>query len=227
MKNEVQEILPALPLERSIQIFTDQARDAVVSRRMFKELFEDSAMGRERDFAMLKIGRHFFGWLNLAMLDYVLLQAARLLDPSSTTKIDRKSKVGQRRWNASCTSIRERIMDQSLRAKLDAVGLEDFLPHIKQARNSLLAHPDEETIAIGEPVGGFPAEVGDRFYTGLQKYVDLLHGGPWPLQNAMIINDVHNLIQVMIKSSPLLTRGKRTKMIRKGLNKRNGGTEET
>lgn len=209
MKIEVQEILPALPLERSIQIFTDQARDAVVSRRMFKELFEDSPMEHERDLAMHKIGPHFFRWLNLAMLDYVLLQAARLLDPSSTTKVDRGNKVGQKRWNASCAGIRERIKDQVLRNKLDAIGLEDFLPHIKAARNSLLAHADEETIAIGEPVGGFPAEVGDRFYAGLQEYVDLLHGGPWPLQDAMIVNDVHNLIHKMSKSLSASLSGRR------------------
>jgi len=193
MKMPHKPILPRLSLEKSIEIFTEQARSAVVSRNVFIRLFENGSGIPDGEKAMHETAPYFFHWLNTALIDYTLLQAAKLLDPATTER------DGLIRKNVTCDSIILIHPDSETQDRLKALGLIDFWPYITEVRNRLIAHSDEESFAAQQPLGAFPTKVGQKFYTNLQEFVNILHDGIHPLQDSMILNDVDSLISSLVQ----------------------------
>jgi hypothetical protein len=207
MKNNSQSSV--VELVENVRLFCRQAQKAFESRLIFQRIFEshDGLHGDPWDYqlpeegaAMEKTCPYFFEWLFVTLRSHVLLEAAKLMDPKETRV------RGQDRENITFEWIESHIQDQQIVADLMALRVGDFRPHIKEERDRSISHSDVEYLRGSGTVGEFPEEADRTFYSNLQRYVDILYdhviGGPFPLKEGMIINDVGTLLHCLKKPSP-------------------------
>ena len=104
------------------------------------------------------------------MVDYFLLEVAKLTDPAT-------SHVGKRenftvanlietvKWPSGCLQEIKKLNEAVL----------SFRKHIEPARNRLLAHYDKTTVVSGNTLGGFPEGEDQKLLEVLEQMCNVLH----------------------------------------------------
>ncbi len=130
------------------------------------ELFDDAGS----QFILERTAHAFFLDLNKIIIDYFLLEAAKLTDPATS--------MGGRFGNFTLANLIETVewppgCLQEIEKLNDTVLL--FRQYIKTARDRLLAHYDKPTVINGYSLGAFPEGKDQEFLDTLEKICDLMH----------------------------------------------------
>lgn len=137
-------------------------------RHTYKVLFEDEQPSCQA--LMEKTASSFFVDINRILLEYLLLECAKVTDPATTrddTNFTVDYLVEKIVWPDD-EAILERL--KSLQDKTRA-----FRKHIILARNKLLAHLDTGAVLLGKALGGFPEGEDEEFFDALQKVCNIAH----------------------------------------------------
>ena len=133
--------------------------------RMGKELFENEE-GRK---LMELTATSFFKDLNKILIDYFILEAAKITDPAWTYN---------KYENFTIANLRETI-DWPEKVAIDFDRLiqvvEDFRKNIIDARKKLLAHYDKNTFMSDKILGAFPEGDDEKFIKALEEMCNVLH----------------------------------------------------
>ena len=137
-----------------------------VIHRIYEELFADS----DSKEMMEKTAHYFFRDLNNVVVDYLLLQFAKITDPAATggrgnLTVDYLVYTIQwpDEWKDQLIPLRNRAME--------------LRPCIKDVRNRILAHNDWKTIMIGWKLGGFQEGKDKEFLDALEDLCKLAYMG--------------------------------------------------
>jgi hypothetical protein len=127
----------------------------------------------------------FAGYLRMLSIithEYALQQVAMLHDPAvqggkRNLTVDHVVRFGG--WEP-------RTLEKLVLLQRD---LDGFAELIRDARNKLLAHIDLQVALDDTVLGAFPDNADEQYFERLQQFVDLINGGPYPLEIAMECND--------------------------------------
>jgi hypothetical protein len=133
---------------------------------MSRELFyEESAQS-----LMERTAHAFFLDLNKILIDYFLLEVAKLTDPATS--------FGGKCENFTVANLIETVEwpPECLREieKLNKT-VQSFRKYIEPARNKLLAHYDKPTVASGDVLGAFPEGEEEKLLAALEQMCNELH----------------------------------------------------
>lgn len=133
--------------------------------RIGKELFENEEGRKLMELTAIS----FFKDLNKILIDYFILEAAKITDPSWTYN---------KYENFTIANLRETI-DWPEKVAIDFDRLiqvvEDFRKNIIDARKKLLAHYDKNTFISNKVLGRFHKEDDEKFIEALEEMCNLLH----------------------------------------------------
>lgn len=178
---------------RDVEAFRDACLYARAMYRHFETLFETSAEERK---VLREVAPVFFGDINRAMRECILLQVSKLTDPD----------VDQRRnLNLSSEFFARNCDLRAWPTKQDRLNelscqLHEFGGKAKSARNKLIAHLDRSTTLARESHGGIERRAWDEFWVALQEFVRILHEhycGHSIEINGVAISDAHALLVLM------------------------------
>lgn len=136
----------------------------------------------------------FFRELKLILIEYLLLQVSKHLDP--------KQSNGR-------TNLTVAYLDSELgRAKRMTPEIErlshelaQYRPLIKDARNRLLSHTDRDTVLSNHRFPAHTEEEVTKFFENLQQYCDAVGeavgSGPLDFRATPATGDVHDLLQCL------------------------------
>lgn len=137
-----------------------------VIHRIYEELFADVDSQK----MMEKTAPSFFHDLNNVVVDYLLLQFAKITDPAATgckenLTVDYLVNTIQwtEEWKKQLIPLRDRAMK--------------LRPYLKDGRNRILAHSDLKTTMTGEKLGGFPEGEDKEFLDALENLCNLAYKG--------------------------------------------------
>ena len=133
-----------------------------MGRELFYEASAQSLMERT--------AHAFFLDLNKILIDYFLLEAAKLTDPATSfggkcENFTVANLIETVEWSPECVREIE---------KLDKT-VQSFRKYIEPARNKLLAHYDKPTVASGDVLGAFPEGEEEKFLAALEQMCNELH----------------------------------------------------
>ncbi|MBI5056906.1 MAG: hypothetical protein HZB61_09865 [Nitrospirae bacterium] len=131
---------------------------------IYKELFDD----KEAHILMERTASSFFIDLNKILLDYTLLEFAKITDPAITK--------GQE--NFTIENLIESIdWPQGVQQTLSSLNdkARAFRSHIIKARHKLLAHYDKDIFLNDTILGEFPAGEDEIFLKILEEICDIVH----------------------------------------------------
>ena len=135
-----------------------------VIHHMYKELFEDE----DAQSLMENTANYFFSDLNTILQHYLLLEFAKITDPSKTGKHE----------NFTIDNLIESIdwpddVHKTLTSLNDKT--KKFRNYIIDARNKLLAHMDKEVHLSDKVLGGFPEGEEESFLQTLVEICETTH----------------------------------------------------
>ena len=137
-----------------------------VIHRIYEELFADVDSQK----MMEKTAPSFFQDLNNVVVDYLLLQFAKITDPAVTDgkenlTVDYLVNTIQwtEEWKKQLIPLRNRAME--------------LRPYLKDGRHKILAHSDLKTAITGEEMGGFPKGKDKEFLDALENLCNLAYKG--------------------------------------------------
>lgn len=156
-----------------------------------KSLFDNNALP-ERN-----IGKsaYFTSRLSIITQEYVLLQIAKLHDPSIQRNslnltIDYFIRFGD--WGENDAIVSNL-----------AKSLSELWLSIKPARHKLLAHNDLEALVNDVGLGSFSEGLDEKYFEQLQQLVNFIHdkwvGGPYPF-NDLAVSDVEEFLALLNKA---------------------------
>ena len=130
------------------------------------ELFDDTIS----QFLLERTAHTFFLNLNKIIIDYFILEAAKLTDPATSMggrfeNFTLANLIETVEWPPGCLQEIERL-NETVRS---------FRQYIKPARDRLLAHYDKPTVINGYSLGAFPEGKDQEFLDALEKICDLMH----------------------------------------------------
>ncbi|MFP5213037.1 MAG: hypothetical protein ACLGPL_06620 [Acidobacteriota bacterium] len=131
----------------------------------FRELFHDDTAHP----LMEKTAHAFFLDLNEILLNYFLLEAAKLTDPITSGR--------ERKENFTVANLVETIEwpPDCLEEIYELKGVTDtFRGYIKDPRNKLIAHYDKQTVISGEIQGSFPEGEDEKFLKALERMCNIM-----------------------------------------------------
>ena len=131
---------------------------------IYCELFEDD----NAKFLMQKTTPGFFADINKILIDYLLLEIAKLTDPAKSSKVENftvANLIESIDWPPDCL---KRIK------KLNKTVLA-FRKHIEPARNKLLAHYDKTTVISKKTLGAFPKGEDKKLLDALEQMCNIMH----------------------------------------------------
>lgn len=156
------------------------------------ELFEDN----EARFLMEQTARLFFLDINKILVDYFLLEIAKLTDPARCR--------GGRSENFTVANLIESVEwppDCLCEIKELNETILSFRKYIKGARDKILAHYDRTTVISGIALGGFPEGAEQKLLEALERMCDVLHKAAFgEIFGSMVPShpgDVHDLKEVL------------------------------
>jgi hypothetical protein len=133
---------------------------------IFRELIDDASSR-----SLLERTAHaFFLDLNKIIIEYFLLEAAKLTDPATS--------LGGLRENFTLANLIETVEwppDSLHEIKKLKRTVMSFRCYIKTARNRLLAHYDKSTVIKGYSLGVFPEGKDQEFLETLEKICNVMH----------------------------------------------------
>ena len=132
-------------------------------------LFENSSADDKA--LMRSTAGTFFGDLNQALNEYVILQACKITDSAHDNRGNDNHTIAfllERYDFSSDPSISKRLTD--LHASMRA-----FRDKLLSARNKLISHLDRDTILAGRPLGAATDEDWNQFWLDLQDFVCIVH----------------------------------------------------
>lgn len=133
--------------------------------RIGKELFENEESRKLMELTAIS----FFKDLNKILIDYFILEAAKITDPAWTYN---------KYENFTIANLRETIdWPENVAFDLDRLNkvLEDFRDNIIDARKKLLAHYDKNTFISNKVLGTFPEGDDDKFMQALEEMCNVIH----------------------------------------------------
>jgi hypothetical protein len=157
-------------------------------RAHFSQLYES---GEKRHQLLAEIARTFFHDMNLTLLEYVLLQQAKLTDPAS-------SGVGKENLTTNYIVGLPWKAEIQKRLSQENDELMKFRQKINDARRLLVAHTDLHTRIDEMVLGSFTRADESDFWGALQRFVNTAHeeavGGPFEIEASMPDGDAASLI---------------------------------
>ena len=136
----------------------------------------------------------FFGDLNTILIEYVLLQVCKITDPA---EIAGRKNLTVERVNAGLRDAGQ-MTDEIARL---SDGLLRYRRLVKDSRNKVISHLDEETVLNGFPIGEHTEEEVSAFFENLQGYVDAVGNavgvGPLDFRTSSGAGDVLDLIKTV------------------------------
>jgi len=180
--------LEHLTRAQAVTAFCEDCVWARSIRTHFAELFERND---RRHVLLQESAAQLFGDLNLVLIDYLLLQQAKLLDPASS---------GKGKLNLTTNYLLTLNWTAETRAKLTAANdtLLQFKGKIQTARNQLVAHTDLRTRLGTLTLGTFLEADEETFWNALQEFVSAAHGealgGPFEIDATMQGGDALSLL---------------------------------
>lgn len=161
----------------------------VTVRHTYKVLFEDEQPSCQA--LMQKTAPSFFADLNRILLEYLLLECAKITDRATTGNHE----------NFTVDCLVEKIIwprDDILKElKSLQEATKDFRRHIEPARHKLLAHLDAAAVLSGNPLGAFPEGEDRKFFEALQEMCNITHeacfGTIYGDMSTVMCGDVINL----------------------------------
>ncbi len=136
----------------------------------------------------------FFRDLNEILIEYVLLQICKIMDPAEIAG----------RKNLTFEHVNTALQDNHLMTDEIArfsCGLSRYRKLVKDGRNRLIAHLDKESVLNGLPIGEHPEEEVTAFFESLQGYVDAVGNavgvGPLDFRTTAGAGDVVDLIRTL------------------------------
>jgi hypothetical protein len=173
---------------KAVRAFCDDCVWTKAIRTHFSELFE----GGDRRLALLQeTAGLFFHDLNIALLEYILLQQSKLLDPASS---------GRGKDNLTSNYLLTLDWTAQTRTRLKAANdrLMTFAAKIKTARNQLIAHTDLRARLKTFTLGSFLKTEEESFWAALQDFVNTAHeeavGGPFDIDATTQDGDAMSLL---------------------------------
>jgi hypothetical protein len=204
----------AMNSKEIVQRFVTECERVKMAHDLFSALF-DPCDDRKRDLFQ-SVAPKTFGHLNEILIDYMLLQFAKLTDLANTMGHD----------NLTSSFIVEKLpWPLEVKERLSAINarLMNFRGHVKEYRTKRGAHLDLEAHkSNARALGAFPQGADDNFLRDLQEFlqVAMAHVDPnehVTLQIAMS-EDVHRLALALAKSvgfdqCPTCPRGNRAEKV--------------
>jgi hypothetical protein len=155
-----------------------------------RELFDENPRSDE---LMKSMGGVALGRLSVISHEYVLLQIAKLHEPTVvsgqiTLGIEYVVKYGG--WDQSVSTKLSELADQ----------LAMFAKGLRTVRNKVLAHNDLAAILSGSTFGEFEKNDDVKYFQTLQEFVNVVHsqviGGPFPF-NDLVKNEIADLMTII------------------------------
>lgn len=130
------------------------------------ELFRDE----RASFLMKNTAHAFFLDLNKILIDYFLLEVAKLTDPARSSRGKRENftlanLIETVEWPSDCLDEIERHKET----------ITSFRKCIEPARNRLIAHHDKTSVVSGDSLGSFTEGQDERLLEALEQICNLLH----------------------------------------------------
>jgi len=157
-------------------------------RKHFADLFE---FNESRNRLLFEVAGTFFHDLNLAFIEYILLQQCKLTDPASS---------GTDKDNLTTNFILQLNWTPEAKASLieqNAILLR-FRAKIVDVRRKLVAHLDLRARLQTLSFGQFTASEEAEFWQALQSFVNIAHseaiGGPFEISATIQEGDVASLV---------------------------------
>jgi hypothetical protein len=159
-----------------IDKFCELCQWAFDSWRIHRVLFDESPRSSK---LYLSKNRMVLEQINYILLDYFILQVAKLHDPASQQGQQGQINLGIEyifRFGGWQPDTKAEL--QTLKSKLDELYLK-----IRPARNKLVSHNDLETFLNQKALGEFPAEADTDYFKTLEQFVNVVSvnsgGGQW------------------------------------------------
>ena len=127
-------------------------------------LFEDN--GSEH--LIEKTAPGFFGDINIILINYYLLEVAKLTDPARSGKrenLTTANLIESIEWPPHCLKKIKRLN----------MTVQAFRDYIKPARDRLLAHRDKETVLSDKTLGAFPEGEDKKALDALEQMCNVMY----------------------------------------------------
>jgi hypothetical protein len=133
---------------------------------IYHELFDDAGTRS----LMERTAHAFFLDLNKIMIDYFLLEVAKLTDPATSHSGKRENftvanLIETVEWPSDCLQEIKKLNETVV----------SFRKYIEPARNRLLAHYDKTTVVSGDTLGGFPQGEDGKLLAVLEQMCNVWH----------------------------------------------------
>jgi hypothetical protein len=165
-----------------VERFCDHVHWLVRVRYIYTVLFEEEQPSNL--LLMQKTASSFFADLNRILLEYLLLECAKITDPAETRGDENFTVdflVNNIQWPTDVVILNGLVSlptkDKDILKELKSLQTitENFRKYIKPARNKLIAHLDMKTVLSGAALGGFPVGEDQKFLDALQKICNITH----------------------------------------------------
>jgi AbiU2 len=150
--------------------------------------------GADMQGLLTRSASRFFHDLNTILIEYVLLQISKITDPPES----------QGRENLTISNINRHLQAAGLLTQeiTDAsTAIMRYRDLIKESRNRVISHQDEETILINLPVGAHSESDVANFFKNLYAYVDAVGNavgvGPLDFKTTAGSGDVLDLLRLL------------------------------
>ena len=164
--DSVQRVCVANDFSRSVDNFCNDVLDLKIKHNIYKELFEDTTAQE----LMEQTAQQFFRDIQKVLCNYLLLEFAKITDPSKSGNYDNFTVSNIIDSNVSI--LAKDVYDNlcQLNGTLNA-----FRKYIVPARHKLIAHNDKNTRMSGTTLGEFPKGEDDKFIGTLEDIARIMH----------------------------------------------------
>lgn len=177
--------------KRAVKKFCDHVFWLRIVRHIYEELFEN----KDSHALMEKAAPSFFDDLNTILQNYLLLEFAKITDPSKSGKKE----------NFTVENLLTTVdWPQSAKENLAILNekTKKFRVHVLDARNKLLAHMDKGVFLAGDLLGGFPEGEDEVFLNALEEICNITHEASFGSINGQMVmahpGDVINLKRALL-----------------------------
>jgi HEPN superfamily AbiU2-like protein len=160
-----------------------------------RELFENSSA--DDKVLMRSTAGTFFGDLNQALNEYVILQACKITDPAHDSRGNDNHSIAFLLEHYDFSSdplILKRL--EELQTRLEAFGKK-----LVAARNKLIAHLDRAAIVAARPLGAATDDEWNQFWLDLQDFIYIVHrevtGSSFHLNGVAGLSDAGDLLKAL------------------------------
>jgi hypothetical protein len=200
--DSVEEICVVSDFSRSVDKFCRYVTDLKVRHNIYKKLFEDTTAQK----LMEQTAPQFFLDIMAILKDYLLLEIAKITDPSKSGKYENftVSNIIESNINMWTKDVFDDLC--GLNKKINTFR-EYIVPSAKDKpslRHKRLAHHDKDTFMSDAILGEFPEKEDEEFMGNLQKIASIMHkacfGLPFEGENPVVLGGVLDLKDALRKA---------------------------